>query len=81
LWRDRDHEIDILVTQNNDVVCAFECKSGTDFDKTSIRAFRTKFPNVPLFVVSLIDKLPRRTELAEIVPWRDGLLRFKSLAM
>jgi predicted AAA+ superfamily ATPase len=78
-WRDRSHEIDLLVNKGEQIALAVECKSGTTYDKTSIRAFKSRFPTTPLIVASMTDERPRKTEDAEIVPWREALRRIGEL--
>ncbi len=78
-WRDRNHEIDILVTKGRQILLAIECKAGATFDKTSIRAFRKRFPDIPICVASMRDTVPRIVEDTEVLPWSEVLERFRSL--
>jgi len=74
VWRQRDHEIDIVVYDGNGPKMAFECKSGkTDVSKATINAFSKRFPTVPLFIASLQDSRPRKIDGATILPFQEAL--------
>lgn len=74
VWRQRDHEIDIVVYDGHGPKIAFECKSGkTDIPVSTIKAFATKFPNVPLFIASLQDARARKIEGVTILPFKEAL--------
>jgi Predicted ATPase (AAA+ superfamily) len=79
-WRERDFEVDILISNGSGPVMAIECKSGTaDFSSSAIKAFTHKFPRVLLFVASLKDTRPRKTEHTLILPWNQVLQRYIDL--
>lgn len=77
-WREGKHEIDILVKGPRGPVMAFECKTSTDTISDATRtAFRKRFSDLPLFVVSLKDTHPRKLDNGVIVlPWRQALDTF-----
>ena len=77
-WRDGKHEIDILVTGPRGPMMALECKTSTDTISDATRtAFRKRFPNVLLFVVSLEDAHPRKLNNGVVIlPWRQALNTF-----
>jgi hypothetical protein len=57
---------------------AFECKTSSEtISDTTRTAFRKRFPNLPLFVVSLKDAHPRKLNNGVVVfPWRQALDTF-----
>jgi predicted AAA+ superfamily ATPase len=74
-WREGKHEIDILVKGPRGPVMAFECKTSSETISDSTRmAFRKRFSELPLFVVSLKDTNPRKLDNGVVVlPWRRAL--------
>jgi predicted AAA+ superfamily ATPase len=73
-WREREHEIDILVLDHSGVVLAIECKSGSsDINQTTVKRFRQLFPTVRLLVASLNDDRPRMSGGIEVLPWSAAL--------
>jgi predicted AAA+ superfamily ATPase len=74
-WREGSHEIDVLVMNRGEPVLAVECKSGNEsLSHSTLAAFRSRFPKVPLVIASLKDKAKRRLASGvEILPWRDAL--------
>jgi uncharacterized protein len=80
-WRERDYEIDILIENARGIAMAVEIKSSDSRTSVSgINAFRKKFPNVPLVIVSLTDTHPRLTdESIEVLPSRVFLERYLAL--
>ena len=78
-WRERSHEVDLLITKGKTILLAIECKTGSSYDKSSLYHFRERFPGVEVVVVSLSDERPRKTEHAEVVPWRELLHRLEGL--
>lgn len=81
LWREGEWEIDLLVEKGRGFEVAFECKSGKEVgNQRSIQAFRTRYPNTPLIIVSLRDERKRKLENgAEIWPYADVLEFYRSL--
>lgn len=76
-WREREFEIDILISNGRGPVMAIECKSGAaDFSSLAIKSFTKKFPNVPLFIASLQDAKARKTDHALIMPWNQFLQKY-----
>ncbi|MBI4676890.1 MAG: hypothetical protein HY748_04845 [Elusimicrobia bacterium] len=80
-WREGSHEIDLLVMDGHGPVLAVECKAGPDLiSAQTVRAFRARFPKVPLVVASLHDRAPRRTETGiDVLPWPAALERYQRL--
>ena len=80
-WREGNHEIDLLITGGHGPLLAVECKTGHDLiSAQTLRAFRARFPKVPLVVASLHDQTPRRVETGiEILPWVKVLERYQTL--
>ena len=77
-WREGKHEIDIFVKGPRGPVMAFECKTSSETISDATRsAFRKRFPDLPLFVVSLKDTHPRKLDNGVVVlPWRKALDTF-----
>lgn len=77
-WREGKHEIDIFVKGPRGPVMAFECKTSSETISDATRtAFRKRFPDLPLFVVSLKDTHPRKLDNGVVVlPWRKALDAF-----
>ena len=79
-WRNRTHEIDILISGGHGPICAIECKSGNaDISKTTVAAFQQNFPGVRLMVASLKDERPRTCRGIEIMPWKNILEMYRQL--
>jgi hypothetical protein len=81
-WREGNHKIDLLITGGHGPLMAIECKTGHDLlGVHTIRAFRARFPKVPLVIASLHDTVPRRldTEI-DILPWVKVLERYQDLS-
>jgi predicted AAA+ superfamily ATPase len=81
-WREGNHEIDLLVTGGHGPLLAIECKTGHDLlGAQTLRAFRARFPKVPLVVASLHDHVPRQLETGiDILPWAKVLERYQALS-
>lgn len=81
-WREGGHEIDLLVTDGHKPLLAIECKAGQGLVSTpTLRAFRARFPKVPLVMASLHDRLPRRLETGiDLLPWAQALERYRFLS-
>lgn len=80
-WRERDFEVDILVQDYRGIALAIEVKSSEgSFNTAPLKAFRNRFPEVPLVVASLVDTAPRLVDgWIEVLPWRDVLERYLAL--
>ncbi|MDD5226767.1 MAG: DUF4143 domain-containing protein, partial [Candidatus Omnitrophica bacterium] len=60
LWREGHHEIDLCLEKNGKLLCAFEIKTGKNFSADpSMKAFRARFPDIPLFIVAKDLPAPR----------------------
>lgn len=70
-WRERNHEIDIIISDGKGPILAIECKSGnkTEIKGDTITAFKKQFPKVPLIIASLKDTKARKNEATDILPW------------
>lgn len=80
-WRERDFEVDILVQNYRGIALAIEVKSGDgSFNTAPFRAFRKRFPEVPLVVASIVDTIPRLVDgCIEVLPRRDVFERYMAL--
>lgn len=80
-WREGNHEVDLIVTGGRGPLLAIECKTGHALlSAQNIRAFRARFPKVPLVIASLDDHVPRRLDKGiDILPWAKALERYQSL--
>jgi uncharacterized protein len=79
LWRERDMEIDLLVSGGRGPLAAFECKSGqAELKPAVIERFRQAFPATPLIVASLVDERPRVHHGVRVLPWRDALEYYRN---
>ena len=80
-WREGNHEIDLLITGGHGPLLAVECKAGHDLiSAQTVRAFRARFPKVPLIVASMNDEVPRRLETGiDLLPWAQVLERYQLL--
>ncbi len=77
-WRNRDHEVDILISGGHGPILAIECKSGkTDIKSATVNHFKSHFPNVPLIVASLTDTRPKKTNEIDVLPWESALTFYK----
>ena len=81
VWRDGDKEVDLLVEDSKGIILAMECKSTpSEFSTKSLKAFRKKFPSVPLIVASLIDTFESIIEDdIRVVPWERALHMYAKL--
>jgi len=78
-WRERDHEVDLIIMKGSEVILAIECKSGSaDLKLSTVNLFHDRFPGVPLMVASMTDVRTRKTRDLEILPWREGLKRYSA---
>lgn len=80
-WREGTNEIDVLIEGGHGPLLAIECKSGrTDIRGSTVDAFRKRFPQVPLIVASLTDRVARRLDMGvDVLPWADALERYRKL--
>jgi predicted AAA+ superfamily ATPase len=79
-WRDRNHELDIVVSKANQPILAIECKSGkTDLSAGTVQRFRQSFPNTAIVVASLADTRARRIGDVDVLPWKQALARYAEL--
>jgi predicted AAA+ superfamily ATPase len=81
LWREGEWELDVLIEGGHGPIVAFECKAGKQIrNQPSLRAFRSKFPKVPLYVVSMRDENARRFEDGtELLPWKRAIEFYRGL--
>jgi predicted AAA+ superfamily ATPase len=79
-WRDRTHEIDIVVCKNNKPVLAIECKTGNAAPHMpSIAAFSARFPKVPVIVVVDSAERTRKVGEIEVCSWQKAIGHFAAL--
>lgn len=81
LWRQGEHEVDVLISGGRGVLAAIEIKSGrADLSEATITRFRKQFPKVPVWVASMQDEKPRKiTTGVEVHPWEDVLKFYKKM--
>ena len=81
-WREKTHEVDLLVEGGRGPLLAVECKTGSGgISPQTVAAFRSSFPRVPLVVASLSDAVPRRLESGvDVLPFATVLDRYQELA-
>lgn len=73
-WRERNNEIDILISKGGEPQLAIECKSTRqDISFSLVRAFGNRFPKTKLIVASKLDARSRITKGIEIHPWKKAL--------
>lgn len=79
-YRERNAEIDIIVSDGSGPRLGVEIKSGTvDIGADTVDLCARRFPGLPLVVASLTDDRPRLTRGIEILPWPDALARCLAL--
>jgi predicted AAA+ superfamily ATPase len=79
-WRERHHEIDIIVSGGHGPILALECKSGrAEIQAGTVRLFRERFPGVPLVLVSMFDQKKRRVNDIDVLPWEKALQMYRDL--
>jgi predicted AAA+ superfamily ATPase len=79
-WRERNHEVDILISKGQKPLLAIECKSTRqDISASTVRSFQSQFPKTKMIIASMIDKRSRLVNGIEIHPWNNVLEIFKKL--
>jgi predicted AAA+ superfamily ATPase len=79
-WRNRDHEIDIIISRGQTPILAIECKSGnSDIKKSTILTFEKFFQKVKLIVASLSDERPRKIYGLDVLPFMSALNYYQSI--
>lgn len=79
-WRERNHEVDILISKGQKLLLAIECKSTRqDISASTVRSFQSQFPKTKMIIASMIDKRSRLVNGIEIHPWNNVLEIFKKL--
>src|SRR3989338_114505 len=75
LWREERWEVDVLIEGSKGPLLAFEIKSGKQIkNETSLKAFRARFKEVPLYIVSLQDEHSRNLgHDMTLLPWKKAL--------
>lgn len=76
-WRKGTNEIDFVLCRGGAPKIAFECKSGANITQDDLRSsieFKRQFPRAALYIVSMYEREPRKTDFGiEILPWRQAL--------
>lgn len=73
-WRNREQEVDIVISCGHGPILAIECKAGrTDISSATVNSFKKSFPKVPLMVSSLSDSRPKRVHNIDVLPWKAAL--------
>jgi predicted AAA+ superfamily ATPase len=79
-WRERDHEIDIIISGSRGPILAVECKSGKSGIRTAtIQAFKKRFPGLRLIAAAMDEDRVRRSGGVEIMPWKKLLQIYQKL--
>lgn len=79
-WRYKNNEIDVIISDGKGPILSIECKAGkTDIKSTALKAYKDRFPGVPLIIASLKDKMARRVGDIEIFPWKQAVEVYKKL--
>ena len=80
-WRERTHEVDVLIEGPKGPLWAMELKTGQETpSKDTIKVFQSRFSKVPVSIVSLTDKHVRKLDSGvEVLPWATAIERYKSL--
>lgn len=80
-WRQGPHEIDLFIEDGRGPRLAIECKSGrADIGAATVKAFKERFPKVPLIVASLTDKHARKLSVGvDVLPWPAAIDRYLNL--
>jgi predicted AAA+ superfamily ATPase len=79
-WRYKNNEIDVIISDGRGPILSIECKAGnTDMKSSTLKAYKDRFPGVPLIIASLRDKMARRVGDIEILPWKQAVEVYKKL--
>jgi predicted AAA+ superfamily ATPase len=78
-WREKNHEIDLLISRGGKPFLAIECKSGkTDLSAEAYVTFKRRFPGVRVIQASLQDEQARTTGTGmEILPWAQAVDNYR----
>jgi predicted AAA+ superfamily ATPase len=77
-WREKKHEIDIVISGSKGPFLAVECKSGpADIAQETAALFSARFPKAQLVVASLHDEKPRDVRGIKILPYREVIALYK----
>lgn len=77
LWRQRHHEIDMLISDGRGPRFAVECKTGKQrLKKTTADAFKKAFPGIPVIIVTA-KGTPRITAGMNRLPWHEFMKAFR----
>lgn len=79
-WRYRNNEVDVIISDWKGPILSIECKAGkTNIKSSTLKAYKDRFPGVPLIIASLRDKMARRVGEIEILPWKQAVEIYKKL--
>jgi predicted AAA+ superfamily ATPase len=79
-WRERDHEIDIIISDGRGPILAIECKSGkSGLRSATIQAFKKRFPDVRLIGAAMDEARTRKAGNLEIMSWKKLLQIYQKL--
>jgi predicted AAA+ superfamily ATPase len=77
-WRERKHEVDVVVSGNGGPFLAVECKSGVvDIARETAGLFSARFPEAQLVVASLNDVKPRVVHGIRVLPYHEVIELYK----
>ncbi|MCD4812730.1 AAA family ATPase [bacterium] len=78
-WRNRDQEIDIMVSSGRGPILAIELKSGkSEIQQSAVRQFKKQFPKVRLVVASLSDSRRKKAGDIDVLPWKQALEYYRT---
>ncbi len=81
-WRQRDQEIDLIISGSRGPIMAIECKSGkAEIRHTVINNFKKIFPEAKIVIASLQDSRAKKINDVEIWPWKQVLDYYKEQAL
>ncbi|MFH1460760.1 MAG: AAA family ATPase [Candidatus Omnitrophota bacterium] len=79
-WRERDQEIDILISGGRGVILAIECKSGkVNKCPNAVNSFKKKFPKVPIIIASLQEPKAKLVGNVKVLPYKQAIDYYKNL--
>ncbi len=81
LWREARWKVDFFVERSQKPLLAIECKSGRHLKKIeALRAFKVRFPKVPLIVASMTEERKQKLEDGiEVWPYSTVLEHYRKM--
>lgn len=79
-WKERENEVDLLIDNGREIALAIQIKADLNaLPLSPSRAFRRRFPDVPIVVASLFD-VEERFEGVSVKPWREVVADYEQIA-